>query len=141
MTDFYLPEENIEDFLKDLKVLGEKLKLDLALYGSFATSIYSLRPKFDLEAKDYNKQATTFLRAGAYVINRQGGKLAGGTPEGRLKAVVINDEMSESEKKLYTDIKQIFDPNGILSPDIKMGAVSRFTLTHFRNTNQPKIMI
>ena len=141
LTDFYLPEENIEDFLKDLKVLGEKLKLDLALYGSFATSIYSLRPKFDLEAKDYNKQATTFLRAGAYVINRQGGKLAGGTPEGRLKAVVINDEMSESEKKLYTDIKQIFDPNGILSPDIKMGAVSRFTLTHFRNTNQPKIMI
>ena len=141
LTDFYLPEENIEDFLKDLEVLGEKLKLDLALYGSLATSIYSLRPKFNLEAEDYNKQATTFLRAGAYIINRQGGELAGGTPEGRLKAVVINDEMPEAEKKLYTDIKQIFDPNGLLNPDVKLGAVSRFTLTHFRNTNQPKIMI
>lgn len=141
LTNFYLPEENIEDFLKDLKILGEKLKLDLALYGSLATSIYSLRPKFNLEAEDYNKQATTFLRAGAYVINRQEGKLAGGTPEGRLKAVVVNDEMPDSEKQLYNDIKRIFDPNEILNPDIKLGAVSRFTLTHFRNTNQPKIMI
>ena len=141
LTDFYLPAHNIESFLKDLEILSEKLELDLALYGSYDSSIYHLRPKFDLEAADYRKKATTFLRAGAYVINRQGGKLAGGTPEGRLKAVVTNDEMPEPEKELYNEIKQIFDPNGILNPDVKLGAVSRFTLTHFRDTNQPKIML
>ena len=141
LTDFYLPPENIVAFLKDLEILQEKLKLDLALYGSYATSIYSLRPKFDLEAEGYSRQATTFLRAGAYIINRQGGKLTGGTPEGRLKAVVTNDEISEPEKKMYDEIKQIFDPNGILNPDIKLGASSKFTLTHFRHSNQPKIMI
>ena len=141
LTDFYLPEENIENFLKDLNILSEKLKLDLAIYGSFATSIYSLRPKFNLEAEDYRKLATTFLRAGAYVIHRQGGKLTGGTPEGRLKAVVTNEEMPEPEKRLYEDIKRLFDPHNIMNPDVKLGAVSRFTLTHFRDTNQPKIMI
>ena len=141
LTDFYLPVDNLEPFLKDLQILGEKLELDLALYGSFATGIFSLRPKFDLEADDYRKKVTTFLRAGAYIIDRQGGKLAGGTPEGRLKAVVTNAEMPEPEQKLYNDIKQVFDPNGILNPDVKLGAVSKFTLTHFRDTNQPKIML
>lgn len=141
LADFYLPGYNLENFWKDLKVLGNKLELDLELYGSYATGIYSLRPKFDLEAEDYRKKATNFLRAGAYVIERQGGKLAGGTPEGRLKAVVINNEISEPQKELYLKIKQIFDPNNILSPDVKLGAVSKFTLTHFRETNQPKIMV
>ncbi|MCR5700153.1 MAG: FAD-binding oxidoreductase [Candidatus Saccharibacteria bacterium] len=141
LTDFYLPVDNLEPFLKDLQILGEKLELDLALYGSFATGIFSLRPKFDLEADDYRKKVTTFLRAGAYIIDRQGGKLAGGTPEGRLKAVVTNAEIPEPEQKLYNDIKQVFDPNGILNPDVKLGAVSKFTLTHFRDTNQPKIML
>ena len=67
--------------------------------------------------------------------------MAGGSPEGRLKAVAINAEMSDAKQKLYSDIKNIFDKNGILNPDVKLGANSKFTLTHFRNSNQPKIMI
>lgn len=141
LTDFYLPARNIGGFLKDLKVLEEKLDLDLALFGSYATSTYSLRPKFNLEDKDFNKKAATFLRAGAYIIDRQDGKLAGGTPEGRLKAVVTNTEMKDAEQDLYTKIKEIFDQNGVLNPDIKLGASSKFTLTHFRNTSLPKIML
>ena len=141
LTDFYLPARNLEAFLKDLKVLGEKLDLDLALFGSYKTGIYSLRPKFNLEDKDFNKKAATLLRAGAYVINRQEGALTGGTPEGRLKAVVTNDDLTGAERKLYEDIKQVFDQNGILNPDVKLGATSKFTLTHFRNTGLAKIVL
>ena len=141
LTDFYLPAYNIENFLGDLEILAKKLDLDLMLYGSFSGSVYNLRPKFNLEDEGFNKKATTFLRAGAYVINRQGGKLCGGTPEGRLKAVVTNTEMPDREKELYQEIKDIFDRNNILNPDVKLGASSKFTLTHFRDTNQPKVVI
>ena len=141
LTDFYLPATNLTRFMKDLKVLGEKLELDLALFGSYSTSIYNLRPKFDLSAEDFNKKMATFLRAGAYVINRQEGILAGGTPEGRLKAVVTNDEMPESEKEVYEKIKKMFDSNNILNPDIKLGASSKFTLTHLRAAEDKKIVL
>lgn len=141
LTDFYLPARNINSFLKDLKVLEQKLGLDLALFGSYATSIYNLRPKFNLEDADFNKKVATFLRAGAYVIDRQDGELAGGTPEGRLKAVVTSAEMKDAERELYLKIKEIFDQNNVLSPDIKMGASSKFTLTHFRDSSLPKIML
>lgn len=141
LTNFYLPRTNLKLFLEDLKVLEEKLDLKMELFGSLDTSIYSLRPKMDLEAEDFNKKATTFLKAGAYVINRQGGTLTGGAPEGRMKAVVTNTTMLEPEKNIYTKIKDVFDQNGILNPDVKLGASSKFTLTHFRTTNQPKIMV
>ncbi len=141
LTDFYLPAWNIQNFLDDMKVLEAKLDLELELFGSFNSSIYSLRPKINLEDPDANKKIATFLRAGAFVIDRQGGKLTGGTPEGRLKAIVTNLRIPEAEKNLYTEIKKIFDPNEILNPDIKLGANSKFTLTHLRTVNQPKIMI
>ncbi|MBR3256325.1 FAD-binding oxidoreductase [Candidatus Saccharibacteria bacterium] len=141
LTDFYLPEWNINYFLNDLEILRKKLELDLELYGSYNSSIYSLRPKFNLSEDGFNKKATTFLKAGAYIIERQNGELAGGTPEGRLKAVVTNVSMQEPERQLYTKLKKIFDPNNVLNPDIKLGAESRFTLTHFRDSALPKIMI
>ncbi|MBR2766611.1 FAD-binding oxidoreductase [Candidatus Saccharibacteria bacterium] len=141
LTDFYLPRENIEGFLKDLEVLENKLELKLELFGSLSSSVYSLRPKLNLEDEGFNKKATMFLRAGAFIINRQGGELTGGSSEGRLKAVVSNTTMLEPEKNLYEDIKKVFDKNGILNPDTKLGANSKYTLTHFRSVNQPKIMI
>ena len=82
-----------------------------------------------------------FLRAGAYIISRQGGELTSGAPEGRLKAVVTSTTLLEPEIKLYNEIKQLFDQNNILNPNVKLGADSKYTLTHFRDTNQPKIMI
>ncbi|MBR0431128.1 FAD-binding oxidoreductase [Candidatus Saccharibacteria bacterium] len=141
LTDFYLPAWNLNNFLQDLEILKKKLDLELELFGSYSSSIYSLRPKFDLEEAEINKKIMTFLRAGAFIIERQGGELTGGTPEGRLKAVVSNIKMSEPEKNLYLEIKKIFDQNGILNPDVKLGANSKFTLTHLRTVNQPKIMI
>ena len=141
LTDFYLPAWNIEKFLEDLKVLESKLDLKLELFGSYGASIYSLRPKFKLDDEDFNKKAATFLRAGAFIIERQGGKLAGGAPEGRLKAVVTNVQVPEAERNLYEEIKKIFDQNNILNTEVKLGANSKYTLTHFRDTNLPKIMI
>ena len=141
LTDFYLPARNLENFMNDMKVIEKSLKLDLALYGSYSTSNYNLRPKFNLEDEDSKKRAVAFLRAGAYIINRQGGSLTGGSPEGRVKAIVTNDAMLENEKNLYLTIKEIFDRYGIMNPNAKLGANARFTITHFRTTSSAKIMV
>lgn len=141
LTDFYIPADNLTNFVKDLEVLSDKLGLDLSLFGSYNSEIYSLRPKIDFSEDGFNKKIATFLRAGAYVINRQDGTLAGGVPEGRLKAVVTNTEILETEKDLYESIKKIFDPNKILNPDVKLGANSKYTLTHLRSIETKNPMV
>ena len=141
VTDFYIPDKNLENFLRDLEVLGKSLETDLALYGSYSVSNYSLRPSFDVEAEDFNKKVLAFLRASAFVINRQGGALAGGAPEGRVKAIVTNGEMPELEKNLYLEIKGIFDRYGVMNPAVKLGADSKFTIRHFNTTGPDKNVV
>lgn len=141
LTDFYLPAKNLGAFIEDLKILENSLKLDLAVFGSYSASNYSLRPKFKIDEPDFAKKAVTFLKTGAYIINRQGGSITGGSPEGRIKAIVTNDGFSEAEKALYLEIKQIFDRYEILNAQAKLGTNPRFTLTHFRDTGSSKIVV
>lgn len=140
-TDFYLPPENLGRFLEDLKVLEKSLKLDLALYGSYSACNYSLRPKFDVEDEKFLKRAVAFIRATNFIINREGGSISGGSPEGRVKALVSGANMGDDEKKLYAAIKDIFDPDGIMNPNVKLGADPRFTLSHFRTTVSGKTVL
>lgn len=143
LTDFYLPARNLAPFINDLTILENSLGLDLAIFGSYSAENYSLRPKFDLTDPEFNKKATAFLRTGAFVINRQGGILTGGSPEGRVKAIVTNEDMKlrESEKNLYLSIKSVFDRYEILNPQVKMGASTQFTIRHFRDSGSSKILV
>ncbi|MBR3323995.1 FAD-binding oxidoreductase [Candidatus Saccharibacteria bacterium] len=141
VTDFYLPAENLAKFLEDLKVLEKSLRLDLALYGSYSASNYSLRPRFKVEDRDFKQKAVAFLRAGSYIINHEGGSITGGLPEGRVKALVTNGAMDKTEKELYATVKQIFDRHGIMNPGVKLGTDPRFTITHFRTTSSSKFVI
>lgn len=141
VTDFYLPANSLPRFIRDLKMLERSLKLDLSLYGSYSASNYHLRPKFKVDDPDFAQKAIAFLRAGAYIIEHEGGSITGGAPEGRVKAIVTNEAMSESEKSLYAAIKQIFDRYDIMNPAVKLGADSRFTITHFRTSSSSKVVV
>lgn len=132
VTDFAIPADKLAGFVEDLKVLEKSLGLELALYGSYAANNYSLRPKFDIEAEGFNKKALALLRASAYVIKRSGGDLAGGTPEGRLKAIVTNDDLPADRMALYAGIKGAFDKYEVLNPGAKLGADTAYTVKHFR---------
>ena len=141
LADYYLPQNNLKSFMDDLSILENNLGLELSVFGSYSASNYSVRPKFDLSKEGFSKEAIAFLRAGSYIINRQGGALAGGSPEGRVKSVITNSELSDAEINLYTAIKQIFDRYGVLNPGIKLGTDPRYTITHFRTTNSARVMI
>ena len=133
MIGFSLPTKNVAGLANDLKILEKSLKLDLVLYGSYAANNYNLTPRFDLADEEFGKEAINFLRVSTYVINRQGGVVAGALPEGRVKALVVDGEMTEAEKALYAAIKNAFDRQGILNPGVKTDVDARFTVRHFRS--------
>ena len=140
-VDFYLPSENIMKFLDDLVVVEKTLNLELKFFGSYAASNYNLRPKFNLEDEDFAKKTLAFIRACNFIIERQGGSITGGSPEGRVKAIVTNPSMPGKETGLYQDIKKAFDPCGILNSDIKLNADSKYTIKHLRTTNSVKTVL
>ena len=62
LNDFYLPNEHLEDFIEAIHKLGKKYKKTLEPYGSYLTSIYSLRPEFNLGKIEEKRAALMLLK-------------------------------------------------------------------------------
>ena len=82
-----------------------------------------------------------FLQKINQLIIKHNGNLNGGLPEGRIRAIVTNSNLSEEEKELYKNIKEIFDKNNILAPEIKLGTDTRGTIRALRSSYNPQIVI
>lgn len=132
LHDFYISKENLEDFVKDLASLEKSSKQKLALFGSYATDIYSVRPEFDLKKVEDRRAALTLLRDFNEMLNQHGGVLAGGLPEGRLKPIVIYPGLDPDQKQLITDVKKIFDPRNIFADGVKSSYDTRSAVRHLR---------
>ncbi len=141
LSNFSIPNNKLSDFVEELGTLEKAIKLDLPLYGSFANGIYNIRPAFKITDEEYPKRACELLSLGSSLIKKHGGSLTGGSPEGRIKALITNRHLGDSEKELYQNIKSAFDPHGILNPSIKLGTNTNFTVHHFRTTPSSKLVL
>ena len=94
------------------------------------TNLYSLRPSFDLSQVNDRKQLLRFLQQYSKLIYDSNGNLCGGSAEGQVQALIVNQNTSARTLNLYHQIKTLFDPHNILNPKIKQGAslanVARF---------------
>lgn len=132
ITDVHIPNVELPSLIESLTVLEKKYNVKLNLFGSFATNIYSIRPNIKIETEEGRLFIVEFLRDFNMLLKIHHGHLAGGSPEGRLKALLTNHDLTPEERKIYTSIKNIFDKNNVLSPDIKLNANPKTTSTHFR---------
>lgn len=140
MSDFYVPTNNLSDFLKDLEKLEKSTKRPLELFGSFLTGVFSLRPDFELSKVSERRAALTLLQNLNELLIKHGGDLAGGAPEGRLKSIVIYPSKDKKETKLVSSVKDIFDKNHILSPETKSDYDTRSAVRHLRTSENPGIV-
>lgn len=141
LSGFSLPAAEIPAFIDELKVLEEAIKTELPIYGSYINGIYNIRPPFDIKDANYPKRACELLSLGATLITKHNGSITGGTPEGRVKALISNRKLGDPEKEFYKSIKKAFDPYGILGASTKLGANTNYTVHHFRTTPSSKLSI
>ncbi|MBR3320042.1 FAD-binding oxidoreductase [Candidatus Saccharibacteria bacterium] len=131
-NDFSMPNNHLEGFLEGLKVLTKNYKKSLEIYGCYATGIYSVRPDFDLSKVSERRTLLELLRDFNELVISLGGSLAGGTPEGRLKSIVIYPELKSEDKTIISGVKSIFDKNNVFAPEAKSNYDTRSAVKHLR---------
>lgn len=132
VDDFYVPSDHLSNFLTDLRDFEKVYGQELPVMGSFSTSNYSVRPDIQLNSVEGRQMILKFLKDFDALLREHGGSITGGAPEGRMKAMVTNDKLTEPERELYLEIKTIFDPESIMNPEVKLGATSNSTVRHLR---------
>ena len=130
----YIPEVEFSSFVDSLKTLEKIFDQELPLFGSFMTNLYSIRPSFDLSQVNDRKQLLRFLQQFGKLVTDSNGSLCGGSAEGQVQALMVNQNTSARTLNLYHHIKTLFDPNNILNPKIKQGA-SLANLARFMRTS------
>ncbi len=131
--DFYIPSDKLGKCLEGLKALEKSVKQPLPFFGSYLTSNYSIRPAFEFKKVEERRRAITLLRDLHELLRQHDGSLVGGAPEGRLKPVVVYPTLDKKQVELIHEVKDIFDPNHILAPEIKASYDTRSAVRHLRN--------
>lgn len=122
VDDAYVPATRVADYHDLVQMLAGKYKIQLPMYGSPLTGHYSVRPKVDLSSVQGRQFTLAFMRDYSKLVTFCGGSLAGGAPEGRLKAVFTNQVMKAEVAEFYGEVKRIFDPYGVMNPGLKLEA-------------------
>lgn len=138
--DAFVPNSQLKKYFSGIVELEHKHKISLPVFGSALTENYSIRPEIDLASEAGRQFALTFLREYNELVASCDGSLAGGSAEGRLKAVFTSAFFDSELKELYQEFKNIFDPNHILNPDIKHDANLRSVVRSLRTSYDPGII-
>lgn len=140
VDDALIPADKLPSFVAELRILEEKSKHSAPLYGSIATNLYTVRPDFDLSKISERKAALRFLQSYTKLVESHEGSIAGGSAEGRTKAVLTTPRLGARELDLYHKVKKIFDPNDILNPSVKLGSSAATVVRHFRTKSNEGII-
>ena len=140
VDDTLIPSDQLPSFVSELRLLERSFGHAAPIYGSIATDLYTVRPDFDLSDLDERKTALRFLQAYTALVSSHDGSIAGGSAEGRTKAILTTPRLGTRERDLYHKVKSIFDPNNILNPSVKLGSKAAAVVRHFRTSSNEGIV-
>lgn len=130
----YVPFQRSEDFAIAVEALATKHHVELPLHGRMLDNIYYTRPVLDMQKVSDKQKIFKLLEEYTKIVDAHGGHVIGEAGEGRVKARFAHAQLDEEVEALFTAIKAIFDPSGILNPGVKQVVELRQLVSELRDT-------
>ncbi len=133
IEDGVVPAEKIMEFLHKIYTLFKKHHLDVAIWGHAGDGNFHMQPFLDL-ANVGDRQTMLKLMDEFYaMVIEMGGTTCGEHNDGRLRAPYLEDLYGPEMYRLFHEVKKIFDPFGILNPQVKLDFNKDDILTNLRS--------
>lgn len=138
MDNAYVPLNRFEDFSAGVFELSKKIKLDLPMHGQPLDGLWTVRPKVNLNTIGGKQIVFKLIEEFAQLVQRSGGYLTGGHSEGRLQTYSSYKTIDDEVQALYKQIKELFDPAGILNTEVKQKVEVKDLVKNLRNAYTPQ---
>lgn len=132
VPSFYVPSNQFGLLLDELEKLEKTLKVQLPISGSHARNIYSLYAPFSMSKVTDQQRLLKLLDAMVGILDKVGGTLVADGAEGRLLSRYARVQWSDEYREMMTEIKELFDPHGILNPLVKSEVDLKELVSHIR---------
>jgi Fe-S oxidoreductase len=115
--DTAVSPEDLPCYIKDFRELLEQLHLECVYYAHIGSGELHLRPVLNLKDPADVELFQTVALETAKLVKKYRGSLSGEHGDGRLRGEFIPLMIGEHNYKLVKQVKQVFDPEGIMNPN------------------------
>ncbi|MGD9809480.1 MAG: anaerobic glycerol-3-phosphate dehydrogenase subunit C [Deferribacterales bacterium] len=117
IEDAAVPTDRLVEYFEGLYEILEKNNVQFVIYGHIAKGLLHTRPLLDLK-DPYDIEMLKKLDDQVFeLVNGLGGAISGEHGDGRIRSCYIKKQYGELYD-VFQDVKQIFDPERRLNPDI-----------------------
>jgi anaerobic glycerol-3-phosphate dehydrogenase C subunit len=117
IEDVSVSNDKLQKYLSGLKKISTQHNLDMTFYGHAGDGELHVRPYIDLSEQE---GIQTMLNVANDVFSLAwslGGTISGEHADGLVRAAFIKQQYGEDFYQILCEIKNIFDPDGIMNPD------------------------
>lgn len=120
--DAAVPPDRLAEYLEGLAALQQQHGFRGVLYGHFGAGCVHIRFDFDTATAAGRNAMRAFIRDAAALCARCGGSVSGEHGDGRARGELLPLMYSTSALAAFREIKQAFDPTGLLNPGVIVDA-------------------
>jgi FAD/FMN-containing dehydrogenase len=120
VEDGCVPPEHFAEYVVQLQDAISRRGFTAVLFGHAGDAHLHANVLVDVASPRWRERLVELLYDAAGLVARLGGTLAGEHGDGRLRAPLLGQVWPEEALSLFREIKETFDPLGILNPGVKL---------------------
>ena len=120
IEDGAVPPSRLPDYVRGVRAALARQGIRGVIFGHAGDAHVHVNPLVDTRAPDWRPRIEALLDEVAALTAKLGGTLAGEHGDGRLRAPLLDRTWPAETVALFREVKQAFDPRGILNPGAKV---------------------
>lgn len=132
IDDLVVPPKYLPEFLPQLTEILDRYQLLYTVAGHMGDGNFHIIPLMDLANPEERAKIAKVLREVTDLVLKYHGSLSGEHNDGLIRGPFLAQMYSPEMMKLFTEIKNIFDPQNIFNPHKKVTATWEFSKDHMR---------
>jgi FAD/FMN-containing dehydrogenase len=133
----FVPFDRLDECLTLIDGLADKHHVELPLSINVIHGTIQMYPQLKLDIVSDKQKIFKLMNAYAEVIHRCNGAFTSDGAEGRLKAHAAWSVLEDEEKRLFEQVREIFDPFNTLNPGVKQPVDIRTVVSALRSSYDP----
>jgi FAD/FMN-containing dehydrogenase len=120
VEDGAVPLDHLAEYVRGVRDALAKRGIRGVIFGHAGDGHMHVNPLIDVSRDGWRDDVEELLDEIVTLTARLGGTLAGEHGDGRLRAPLLSRVWSEPALALFAEVKETFDPAGILNPGVKI---------------------
>jgi FAD/FMN-containing dehydrogenase len=123
IEDGAVPLGRLADYVRGVRSALDRQRFTAAIFGHAGDGHVHVNPLVDVSSPDWRERLRALLDEVVALTSKLEGTLSGEHGDGRLRTSLLRSVWPAEALAAFAMVKSAFDPNGILNPGVKVGAV------------------